>query len=546
MANNVVKINTDDENDNIDDDNDIENELLTNTNNALDNPANSEQSTTADNPIIEEIEGGRKKDDQEFTINTDLKGRNIAAETSDATAVAATAALAQNSNESDENADEESDETKSKEDGQEIAPEEPEKQEESPSPTDEEPVPSSLTPQPSAPGELTPQPQQPPAQPEQALPIADTGAPTTSDINPNADNQPNKSETGQDQTSPNSSTSSSDKPKDKPNSEIQDNNDQTTNGKSTPPKPASSKDGIARRTEDGKEIGTAPKAIEKPSQKPPTTTETGNTTPPTTVDEKEAESDLSSNKANRSGTPTTSAPGAATTLPTDQQPTAATELDAKKQINQEEPANEEEEIRRDQEKRRTEQDQKDQEMYQKMTALQKFNRAKRLKNLLKELNKKSDNLINFIERMILRSYFPLIVPKILEYKNEIGKITKKLSKKKTIHRNDSLMKKLESDIHYFNSLVIAPILVVGAFRDTLKRFKNYWLSWSFELWWWTIIMAILDIIIIFPFFFLIGKVFDGPGIRVLKRIRDKNDELENLIDKIRKLAIPKGENTKNN
>lgn len=193
-----------------------------------------------------------------------------------------------------------------------------------------------------------------------------------------------------------------------------------------------------------------------------------------------------------------------------------------------------------------EEQQKEEEAYQKMNALQKSNRTKQQKKLLKELNKKNDKLIGLIERMILTRYFPTVIYKILRYQEEIGKLIKQLSKKKTIHRNDGPMNKLGSEIFFFEALVIYPILKTGAIKDAVKRFRNYWLSWSIELWWWTVIMAVFDLLIIFPFVFLLfGSVFDGPGIRLLKKIRKRNRELTEILTKIKKLAKPKGGDNEN-
>ncbi len=193
-----------------------------------------------------------------------------------------------------------------------------------------------------------------------------------------------------------------------------------------------------------------------------------------------------------------------------------------------------------------EEQQKEEEAYQKMNALQKLNRTKQQKKLLKELNKKNDKLIGLIDRMLLTKYFPIVLYKILRYQEEIGKLIKQLSKKKTIHRNDGPMNKLDSEIFFFEALVIYPILKTGATKDAVKRFRKYWLSWSTGIWWGTFIMAAFDLLIIFPFIFLLfGSVFDGPGIRLLKKIRKRNRELTEILTKIGKLAKPKGGDNEN-
>lgn len=192
------------------------------------------------------------------------------------------------------------------------------------------------------------------------------------------------------------------------------------------------------------------------------------------------------------------------------------------------------------------QEQREEEAYQKMNDLQKLNRTRQQKKLLKELKDKNDKLIGLVEKMLLKRYFPIVSYKIIQHQSEVGKLIKQLSKKKIIHRNDEPMNRLSSEIFYFDALVLHPILKTGAFKDAVKRFRNYWLSWAIEFWWWTVIMAIFDLLIIFPFVFLLfGSVFDGPGIRLLKKIRKRSNEEKDLVSEIKKLAKPKGGDDEN-
>lgn len=195
----------------------------------------------------------------------------------------------------------------------------------------------------------------------------------------------------------------------------------------------------------------------------------------------------------------------------------------------------------EEEKQRKEKETKEDEAYEKMNFLQKRNLKKQQKKLLKEISKKAGKLLNMWEKPVLTYYFPEMVWKTVKYQEEIDLQTKLLSRKKTIHRKDGPIIKMDWESELFSYLVIEPELKVGAFKEAWLRFDKYWLSWAMELWWWTIIMAIFDIVFVFPIVFLImGSVINGPGLVLLKKIKKRNSEMRELILKLKRISKPKG------
>lgn len=179
--------------------------------------------------------------------------------------------------------------------------------------------------------------------------------------------------------------------------------------------------------------------------------------------------------------------------------------------------------------------------YQKLNALGRFNRTRQQKKILKQLKKKNDKLIGIVERMILTNYFPIVTQKIVDHQAEVGGLLKLLSKKKIIYRKDSVFTKLWYwEIPMFEYYVIDPVIKNGYFRDSIRRFRNYWLSWAVEFWWWTVILAITDLLFIFPIFLLMTSIFDGPGVRWLKKVKKRNQEMKELCSSLYKIAKPKG------
>lgn len=191
-------------------------------------------------------------------------------------------------------------------------------------------------------------------------------------------------------------------------------------------------------------------------------------------------------------------------------------------------------------KEAAERENRDEEAYQKMNFLQKRNRVKQQKKILKDMQKKNDELIGMIEHPILFRFFPIVTEKIILHQTEVGETIKKLSKKKTIYRKDALMDKLFWETMLFSINVLEPTIKSGYVRDSIRRFRNWWFSWAFEFYWWTIILAVFDMIVIYPIFLLMTTFFDGIGVRLLKKVKKRSGELHDMYTKLNQLAKPKG------
>lgn len=171
--------------------------------------------------------------------------------------------------------------------------------------------------------------------------------------------------------------------------------------------------------------------------------------------------------------------------------------------------------------------------YNQLDEQKKQNEAKQKKKLLKKLSKQNEKLIGPIEKMLLRSYFPFVTQKIIDAQDEINKLIKKEQRAKTRSGHNKISGKISNLIR----LVIEPTLKISSFRDAIRRFRNFWLSWSVELWWWTVIMAIFDLIIVFPIFLFINFVFAGRSTRMLEKIKKRSYDIMELGNKLNDITM---------
>lgn len=174
-----------------------------------------------------------------------------------------------------------------------------------------------------------------------------------------------------------------------------------------------------------------------------------------------------------------------------------------------------------------------QENYDKLDERKKQNEAKQKKKLLKKLSKQNEKLIGPLEKMLLRSYFPFVTQKIIDTQDEIKKLIEKEQRAKTRSGHNKIARKISNLLR----LVIEPTLKISSFRDAIRRFRNFWLSWSVELWWWTVIMAIFDLIIVFPIFLFINYIFAGRSTRMLEKIKKRSYDIMELGNKLNDITM---------
>ncbi len=292
--------------------------------------------------------------------------------------------------------------------------------------------------------------------------------------------------------------------------------------------PTLDKNGIRRTNKDGVQTASMNKKTEqRPSKTLGDIGPHGSTkTPPLTNNPTQAQTDMNARQAQKNNTtvpPTASASVTPNTLPANQQNDAASQMDAA--IQQQKIFDESKKIQ--------------QKQHNQLSKKRKRKEAKKRKDLLKQIDKDTEHLISGIEQMQLALWFPTVLAMILLAKIEIRESVKKTQKAKGSRIPELMLaSKAYALAANLEAAASASFLV-----DTWAIFSKFWLSWSVDLYWWTVIMVIFDLIVIFPFFMIIFYVFKGRRIRIMMKVETRAKKIADMAHEINLISDRSKKNT---